>query len=157
VNSHLHFDHTGGNALLPNARIVIQRREWEAGRNPELMKANGYDPLDYDLGQPVLQVEGDHDLFGDGSVVMFPTYGHTPGHQSLRLKLDSGDVVLTGDACYFKQTLDELHLPKIVHDRADMLRSLEILRQLRAAGARIFYGHDPEFWREVPQAPMPVS
>jgi hypothetical protein len=74
VNSHLHFDHTGGNALLPNARIVIQHREWEAGRTPELMKANAYDPRDYDLGHLVMQVQGEHDLFGDGSVVMFPTY-----------------------------------------------------------------------------------
>ena len=156
VNSHLHFDHTGGNALLPNARVVIQRREWDAGRTPELIKANAYDPRDYDLGHPVMQVEDEHDLFSDGSVVMFPTFGHTPGHQSLKLKLGTGEIVLAADACYLRQTLEELHLPKIVHDPAEMLRSLEALRRMRDAGARIFYGHDPEFWREVPQAPLLV-
>jgi glyoxylase-like metal-dependent hydrolase (beta-lactamase superfamily II) len=156
VNSHLHFDHTGGNSLVPNARIVIQRREWEAGRLPELMQANAYNPHDYDLGHLVMQVDGAHDLFGDGTVVTIPTHGHTPGHQSLKVALPSGEIVLAADACYFKRTLEELHLPKLVHDRSQMIESLLTLRRLRAAGARIFYGHDPEFWREVPQAPLLV-
>jgi hypothetical protein len=43
-------------------------------------------------------------MFGDGSVVCLPTHGHTPGHQSLRVRLDSNDVVLAADACYFCQT-----------------------------------------------------
>jgi glyoxylase-like metal-dependent hydrolase (beta-lactamase superfamily II) len=157
VNSHLHFDHTGGNAFMPNARVVIQRREWEAGRLPELMQANAYNPQDYDLGHLVVQVDGPHDVFGDGSVVTIPTFGHTPGHQSLRVRLATGDVVLAADACYFKRTLDDLHLPKLVHDRSQMLESLLTLRRLRDTGARIFYGHDPEFWREVPQAPLEVE
>lgn len=156
INSHLHFDHTGGNEFLPNARIVIQRREWEAGRLPELMEANAYNPKDYDLGQLVMQVDGPHDVFGDGTVVTIPTFGHTPGHQSLRIRLASGDVVLAADACYFKRTLDELHLPKLVHDRSQMIESLLALRRLKAQGARIFYGHDPEFWKEVPQAPLEI-
>lgn len=157
VNSHLHFDHTGGNGLVPNARVIIQRREWEAGRLPELMQANAYNPADYDLGHLVMQVEGPHDVFGDGTVVTIPTFGHTPGHQSLRVSLASGDIVLAADACYFKRTLEDLHLPKLVHDRAEMLESLLTLRRLRTAGARIFYGHDPEFWRDVPQAPLEVT
>jgi len=156
VNSHLHFDHTGGNVLIPNARVVIQRREWEAGRLPELMQANSYNPRDYDLGHLVMQVDGAHDLFGDGTVVTIPTHGHTPGHQSLRVSLPSGEIVLAADACYFKRTLEELHLPKLVHDRSQMIESLLTLRRLRAAGARIFYGHDPEFWRDIPQAPLPL-
>jgi len=157
VSSHLHFDHVGGNALLPNARVVIQAREWDAGRVPELMQANAYDPRDYDLGHSIMQIDGDHDLFGDGSVVLFATYGHTPGHQSLRLKLASGEVVLAGDSCYLRQTLEDLDLPKHAHDRAQMIESLQMLRRLRAAGARIFYGHDPEFWSDVPQAPLPIT
>jgi glyoxylase-like metal-dependent hydrolase (beta-lactamase superfamily II) len=154
INSHLHFDHTGGNFLVPNARIVIQRREWEAGRLPEMMKANSYNPRDYDLGHLVVQVDGSHDLFGDGTVVTIPTYGHTPGHQSLKIKLGSGEIVLAADACYLRKTLEELHLPKLVYDRSQMLESLLLLRRLQAAGARIFYGHDPDFWRQVPQAPL---
>ena len=156
INSHLHFDHTGGNAEIPNARLVVQRPEWEAGNDGEQIRKQFYNPQDYQLGHDVLAVDGEHDLFGDGRVVCFPTYGHTPGHQSLRLQLDDGPVVLTGDACYLRRTLDEMHLPSVVDDPAAMRRSLEHLRALRDAGARLIYGHDPEAWLTVPQAPMPV-
>ena len=157
VNSHLHFDHAGGNAMLPNARLVVQRAEWEATRVPELIAANGYNPDDFDHGHDLVLAEGEHDLFGDGSVVCIPTHGHTPGHQSLRVRLPGGDVVLCGDACYFKRTLEELALPAILHDREQMLASLERLRALERGGARIFYGHDAAFWAQVPQAPLDVA
>jgi len=156
VNSHLHFDHAGGNHQIPGARLVVQRREWEAGHEPDQIAANYYDPRNYDLGHDVLVVDGEHDLFGDGSVVCIPTWGHTPGHQSLRVRGDHGEVVLAADACYLRRTLDDLHLPAVLHDREAMLRSLEALRALRARGAQIFYGHDPEFWQTVPQAPAAV-
>ncbi len=157
VNSHLHFDHTGGNALLPNARLVVQRREWEAGQRDEEVRRNFFFPRDYRTGQDVLQVDGEHDLFGDGRVVCIPTHGHTPGHQSLRVRLDSGDVVLTSDACYLRRTLETLQLPEVVADREAMLASLHRLRALRDAGARLFFGHDPEQWATVPQAPMEIT
>ena len=129
----------------------------EAGREPDLIQSCGYKPVDYDLGKDVIQVSGEHDLFGDGSVVFVPTYGHTPGHQSLRVVLESGEVILAADACYFRQTLEELNIPPIAHDPDQMRRSLEKLRALQARGARIFYGHDPEFWKSVPQAPATVA
>jgi N-acyl homoserine lactone hydrolase len=157
VNSHLHFDHAGGNVELPNATLVIQRREWDAGKDPDLAAANYFDARDYDLGHDLRLVDGEHDLFGDGRVTCIPTYGHTPGHQSLRVRLDGGEIVLAGDACYLRRSLDELLLPPIVHDRERMLASLRELRHLRDAGARIFYGHDPEFWAGVPQAPVAVQ
>ncbi len=156
INSHLHFDHSGGNALIPNARIVVQDAEWEAGRTPELIEANAYNPRNYDHGHLVTRVNGAFDLFRDGTIETIPTFGHTPGHQSLRVRLPSGEIVLAADACYLCRTLDELHLPPLVYDRAGMLDSLLLLRRLRRSGARIFYGHDPAFWRGVPQAPLCV-
>jgi N-acyl homoserine lactone hydrolase len=123
---------------------------------PELIQANAYDKRDYDLGHLVMQVEGSHDLFGDGTIVTIPTFGHTPGHQSLKVKLGTGDIILAADACYLRQSLEELHLPKLVFDRAQMLESMLLLRRLQAAGARIFYGHDPDFWKQVPQAPLMI-
>jgi N-acyl homoserine lactone hydrolase len=157
VNSHLHFDHVGGNAQLPGATLVVQRREWEAGGDDEAVAANAYDAREYRTGQDVLQVDGEHDLFGDGTVVCVPTHGHTPGHQSLRVRLPKGDVVLAGDACYLRRTLEELHLPGVCADDEAMLASLRRLRALRDGGARIFYGHDPEFWASLPQAPARIS
>ncbi len=157
INSHLHFDHAGGNALLPDARVVVQAREWQAAHEPDLIASVGYKPVDYDLGHDVLQVEGEHDLFGDGAVVCIPTHGHTPGHQSLRVRLEGGDVVLAGDACYLRESLRELRLPQGAHDRDAMRASLLRLRELEARGARIFFGHDPDFWKGVPQAPAAVA
>jgi len=152
VNSHLHFDHAGGNAQIPNARWVLQKREWDTARDPERAAASGFDAADWDLGHDVLAVDGEYDLFGDGSVVCLPTWGHTPGHQSLRVRLESGDVLLSGDACYLRRSLDELLLPRLVYDADEMRASMRRLRDLRARGARIFFGHDPDFWAAVPQA-----
>jgi glyoxylase-like metal-dependent hydrolase (beta-lactamase superfamily II) len=156
INSHLHFDHCGGNALLPNATMVVQRNEWAAARDPETAAKVGFDVKDFDTGQPVRQVDGEHDLFGDGRITCLPTHGHTPGHQSLRLRLDSGEIVLAGDACYFCRTLQERRLPRFVWDREAMHASLDKLAALEGSGARIFFGHDPEFWKSVPQAPAEV-
>jgi N-acyl homoserine lactone hydrolase len=125
--------------------------------DPETAVRRGFNPRDFDLGHKLHLVDGEHDVFGDGSVVCLPTYGHTPGHQSLRLRLASGEIVLAGDACYFCRTLRERRLPRYVADRAAMLASLDRLDALEKSGARIFFGHDPEFWQSVPQAQVPVA
>jgi N-acyl homoserine lactone hydrolase len=157
IASHLHFDHVGGNACIPNARVVVQRREWEAGGDADLQQRNGYDPRDYDLGHEVLCIDGEHDLFGDGAITCLPTHGHTPGHQSLRVRLPSGDVVLTADACYLRRALETMHLPPVVHDRETMCASMAKLRDLGAAGARLYFGHDPAPWEKDPQASFEIA
>jgi glyoxylase-like metal-dependent hydrolase (beta-lactamase superfamily II) len=73
------------------------------------------------------------------------------------LRLDHGEVVLAADACYFCQTLRERRLPRNMYDREAMLASLDRLEALERGGARIFFGHDPEFWKTVPQAPVAVA
>jgi glyoxylase-like metal-dependent hydrolase (beta-lactamase superfamily II) len=150
INSHLHADHCGGNGSIPNATMIIQSRELAAAQaadNPRL-----YDKRDYDHGHPVLAVDGEHDLHGDGSVMLFPTTGHTPGHQSVRVRLESGEVVLTADCCYLKRNLDELVVPALNVDLEQSIETLKVLRRMRDAGSRIFYGHDRDFWAGVPQA-----
>src|ERR1700724_2285785 len=69
INSHFHFDHVGGNALIPNATMLVQRREWDAGMDPDTAARSGFDPRDFDLGHKLRLVDGEHDVFGDGSVV----------------------------------------------------------------------------------------
>lgn len=153
VNSHLHFDHCGGNLQLPDATAIFQRREWEAAQEAGVER--GYVRADFETGQPTELIDGERDLFGDGSVVCFPTHGHTPGHQSARVHTElGGEFVLCGDACYLRHSLEELALPGVIADPESALDSLRRLRQLRDAGARIMYGHDPEFWKTIPQAPV---
>jgi N-acyl homoserine lactone hydrolase len=157
INSHLHFDHVGGNALLPNATVMVQKREWQAGFDPELAAQRGFYRQDFDLGHKVVQIDGEHDVFGDGRLVCLPTHGHTPGHQSLKVRLDSREIVLAADACYFCRTLTERRLPPRAHDHDQMRASLDRLATLQARGATIFFGHDPEFWETVPQAPAEIA
>jgi N-acyl homoserine lactone hydrolase len=65
--------------------------------------------------------------------------------------------VLAADACYFCRTLAERRLPVRVHDRDAMHRSLDTLARLQSGGARIFFGHDSEFWKTVPQGPQAIA
>jgi N-acyl homoserine lactone hydrolase len=157
VNSHLHYDHCGGNRHFPRATVVLQHREWKAAQNPRTWAAGIYVPADFDHGQEIMEIEGEHDLYGDGALVVFPTYGHTPGHQSLRVRLASGDVVLAADCCYLKRTLDMLHMPRSVYKLEQAKETIMKLRTLQSDGARIFFGHDPEFWNTVPKAPEFIS
>lgn len=144
VCSHLHFDHCGGNGLLGDVPVVVQRTEWEAAHGGD--PSAGYLAADYDTGQEVRLVDGEHDVFGDGTVVCIPTPGHTAGHQSLRVRTAEREIVLTGDACYFRRSLEESRLPLFGHDRDEQLRSFDRLRALEAAGAQLVFGHDPAQW-----------
>ena len=157
INSHFHFDHVGGNALIPNATMLVQRREWDAGMDADSAAKRGFNPRDFDLGHKLRLVDGEHDVFGDGSVTCLPTHGHTPGHQSLKLRLPGGNVVLAADSCYFCRTLRERRLPRFAYDKEQMLASLDRLTALENSGARIFFGHDPDFWQTVPQAPHAIT
>ena len=155
VNSHLHLDHAGGNAQLPDAPIYVQRREWEWALDPQA--AGPYEPRDYANGQDFRLIDGEHDVFGDGSVTCIPTPGHTPGHQSLRVRTGQGEFFLAADACYMRRTLEQLHLPEILHDSKRMLETLHELRRYQAAGARMVFGHDPVSWQALPRAPRQLG
>ena len=144
INSHLHIDHCGGNAHLPNATVILQRREWEAARGaPEV---GLYEAQDYDTGQPLKLIDGEHDLFGDGSVRIVPTHGHTPGHQSVVVRLAKGEVLLAGDCCYTERNLDAMALPRATVDVEQGMLTMERLSTMRATGTRILFGHDGRQW-----------
>lgn len=151
VNSHLHMDHCGGNALIRNARLVVQRKEWACACMPEFQATGSYTQRHFDLGHDRIEADGEHDLFGDGSVVCIPTYGHTPGHQSLKVKLDGGEVILAADACYMRETLEQMRLPDplVVGDREQSLETLRMLRRLQQSGAHLLFGHDPRQWLKL--------
>ncbi len=159
INSHFHFDHAGGNEFFPKSTILVQKNEMDASKDPELSAQALFDPKDYDHPLNYQTVSGDHDIFGDGSLVLIPTHGHTPGHQSLRVRVTKGtEIVLTGDACYTKDNMDLDLLPSVAVDESEMYQSLGRLRDLRdKQGATIIYGHDPFQWQEIPHAPEPLA
>ena len=152
VLSHLHFDHAGGLHQIPNATVVVQRREWEAGFDREVARRFFLPRRFFDLGHQVKLVDGEHDLFGDGSVVCLPSYGHTPGHQSVRVRSAAGDHILISDACYHEGVVESRIFPAFA-DHAAMNRSLDSLLALRDADTVMVFGHDPGQWGERPVLP----
>ena len=158
ANSHLHFDHCGGNEFFPRATFLVQRPELESARRQGFVPGYNPSPIDFDHPLDYRMIEGEHDVFGDGSVILFPTYGHTPGHQSLRVRAGKqGQIVCASDACYTRENMDRDVLPKILWDASVMSESLAALRKLRdQVGATMFYGHDPAQWQATPRAPTPV-
>jgi N-acyl homoserine lactone hydrolase len=151
VMTHLHFDHAGGLALLPDSvPVVVQRREWEGAHDAETVQRNFLQPADYaTVADQVVLVDGDHDLLGDGSIELLLTPGHTPGHQSVRV----GDsLVLGGDVGHYASSLDDLRFPVFADDHAEQRRSAERLRALREAGMNVVPGHDPDVLEPGPVA-----
>jgi glyoxylase-like metal-dependent hydrolase (beta-lactamase superfamily II) len=151
VLTHLHFDHAGGLELLPpGLPVFVQRREWEAGADPDAIARNFYLPRDYEpVADQVVLVDGDHDLLGDGSVELLLTPGHTPGHQSVRI---GEGLVIGGDVTHFASGLDDHRLPLFGDDLDAQRASAERLKALRDAGAEVRPGHDPDVL-----APGPVT
>jgi glyoxylase-like metal-dependent hydrolase (beta-lactamase superfamily II) len=150
VLTHLHFDHAGGLSLIPpSVSVVLQRAEWEAGRERAAIERNFFLTRDYaDTGTEFTLVEGDHDLLGDGSIELLSTPGHTPGHQSVRI----GNLVLGIDVAHFSSGLDDLRFPGFGDDPEEQRRSAERLRGLRDEGLTVRPGHDPDVLRPGPVA-----
>ena len=147
VVSHLHFDHCGGLAQLPDARMVVQQAEWEAAFHGPLVDFGVFNPDDFDLGHDRQVLDGEHDLFGDGSVMVVPTPGHTAGHQSLVIE---GRLLLTGDACYCRLALDLDVPPAYAQDAERQRQVFAWLREQQATGTQLVFSHDADQWSALP-------
>jgi glyoxylase-like metal-dependent hydrolase (beta-lactamase superfamily II) len=143
--THLHYDHASGASQFPNATVLVERREWEAAQRGGFRQGYHRPHFDPRLDWRAIDVEHEADLFGDGSVVLLHTPGHTPGHLSLLLRLESGErLLLTADAAYAKQTLADRWLPLFVDDETAYFASLDRLIAQAAAADHCDGGHDPD-------------
>ena len=134
--SHTHPDHIGNVELFPTAMLYVQKTEYEW---PGPNNAPRFKPE-----HPVTKLEGDRDVFGDGSVTILATPGHTPGHQSLLVKLPkTGAVVLSGDAAHFRDNWDNRRVPSINFNRDQTLASMQqISETLTKEKAQLWINHD---------------
>src|SRR6516165_1049515 len=134
--SHVHPDHVGNVDVFPEATLIMQRREWEAAL------ALPQKPFNPEHKAELL--DGDKDLFGDGSLTILSTPGHTVGHQSLLVYLNkTGYVLLTGDAVHFRSNWDNRRVPAFNADRERSMASMEKLARIaEEKHAQLWINHD---------------
>jgi N-acyl homoserine lactone hydrolase len=164
VMTHLHVDHTSGIRLLPKARFICNRAEWEAATQRGAARG-GYAAhhlpdssrmrlLDLATGEPYGPFDHSLDLFGDGSVRLLSTPGHTKGHVSVLIERGAeGPLLVVGDAAYTVRNIDEQILPAFTAGDRAYRESLARLREyaLEHPEATLVPTHDPDAWRAVGQ------
>jgi glyoxylase-like metal-dependent hydrolase (beta-lactamase superfamily II) len=136
VVSHTHGDHIGNIELFPQAMLLVQKAEYDW---PGPNNTPRFNPA-----HPVTKLDGDKDVFGDGSVTILSTPGHTPGHQSLLVKLPkTGALVLSGDAVHFQANWDHRRVPANNVDPEQTKASMERIAGILAKEkATLWINHD---------------
>ena len=167
VASHLHLDHGGNVGKFPNSTIVVQKSEIQNAFWPEPGTGGPYIigdvmPLraansNYPNAQKMIQLDGDLDLFGDGSVVVKRWVGHTPGSQMMTVKLkNTGLTILTGDNVYFRENVEKSIPPNIVlaYKPDGIYSAYEWIRMMMATQkADFFTAHDPDAFKAMKKPP----
>ena len=167
VASHLHLDHGGNVGKFPNSTIVVQKDEIRNAFWPEAGTGGPYIigdvmPLrapgsNYPNKGKMLQLEGDLDLFGDGSIVVKRWVAHTPGSQMMTVRLkNTGLIILTGDNVYFRENVEKSLPPNIVlaYNPSGFLTAYEWIRyKMATEKADFFTAHDPDAFKAMKKAP----
>jgi glyoxylase-like metal-dependent hydrolase (beta-lactamase superfamily II) len=157
--SHFHGDHTGQLPTLPGATLLIGQKEWEGiTSNPPMGGANvaAFKHWMPGGGGKVEPQAADKDVFGDGTVMILRTPGHTPGHQTLLVRTKgSGAFLLIGDAAHFHENYDSNGVPGFNFDRAQTIASLERIKGVaKNLKATVIIQHDPRDINKLPAFPQ---
>ncbi|HEY3598345.1 MAG TPA: N-acyl homoserine lactonase family protein [Paraburkholderia sp.] len=161
MQSHLHIDHTGSVGRFPNATHVVQRAEYEYAFTPDWYASGAYCRKDFD--RPGLKwqflnglADDELDFFGDGTLKVIFSPGHSPGHQSFLVTLpNTGPMLLAVDAAYTFDHWNEQALPGFASSMVDAVRSVQKLQGLvQRTGAQVITGHDPDAWPKLRRAPQ---
>ncbi|WP_367109765.1 N-acyl homoserine lactonase family protein [uncultured Psychrobacter sp.] len=155
--SHYHFDHTGQATDFPNAKLLIGEDDLQVlKQTPPPADINTAALSPWLEGNGLVEaVSKDHDVFGDGSVVMIDTPGHTPGSHSLLVRLpETGAVLLSGDTVHFNEQVTNNNVPPFNTDRAQSLASMDRLYGfVKNIPATLIIQHEPEHIKLLPAFP----
>jgi N-acyl homoserine lactone hydrolase len=147
--SHTHGDHIGNVGLFPDSAILMQQAEYDWINSPDGTNDNVNQLMALArklLGAPkhLQLLDGDTDVFGDGSVTLVSTPGHTPGSQSLLVHLkNSGFIILSGDVVHLEANFENNIVPSLNTDKAASIASMDRVRRMIATyQAKLFINHD---------------
>ena len=158
--SHTHGDHVGNANYFTGSMLYMQQAEYDAAFGAEPAKF-GFNPALYGKlrDNPVRKLTGDFDVFGDGSVVIISTPGHTPGHQSLLVRLPrTGAVVLSGDLVHYEDNWNEKRVPSMNFNRDVSSQSMDkVAALLKRENAQLWINHDKAQSDKVAKAPRFVE
>jgi N-acyl homoserine lactone hydrolase len=145
--SHSHGDHIGNAKAFVKPKFLMQKLEYEF--------ATKMIPKPLNDGVNVQILEGDHDVFGDASVTIVSTPGHTPGHQVLLVKLPkTGALILSGDLVHFQYMWDNKLVPPFNFNKDQSLASIErVAKLMDEHKAKLWIGHDKDNTDKVERAP----
>jgi glyoxylase-like metal-dependent hydrolase (beta-lactamase superfamily II) len=153
--SHTHFDHSGHAARLKHSLWLVQKAEYDFITSPEIRESypNEYNAIKDIENMKV--IDGDYDVFGDGSVVIKLMPGHTPGHSVLYLNLkEHGPLLLTGDLYHLYANRKNKRVPIFNYDIKQTLESMERFEEFaEKTGAEVYLQHQKEDFEKMPKAP----
>lgn len=141
--SHVHNDHTGNANYFKSATLIMQEKEYDTAFNTDNKPFN-YDDYKELEDSKVMKLNGDYDLFGDGTIQFISTPGHTAGHQSLLLELEeTGSILISGDIAYYQENYQNKGIPTFNTDKEESSASIEKVRQLvKKKNAQLWIQHD---------------
>ncbi|MBI3514443.1 MAG: N-acyl homoserine lactonase family protein [Proteobacteria bacterium] len=155
--SHYHGDHIGQVGAFPASTLLIGKGDWDELTSAKPREGANPAPFAHWIkGEGKVEpVPLDKDVFGDGSVLMLNTPGHTPGHHSLLVKLPQmGAVILMGDLAHFHENYDSNGVPTFNTDRSQTLASLDRVKKIAAnSKATVVIQHDPRDLGKLPAFP----
>lgn len=155
--SHTHGDHVGNANLFSAGTLYIQQAEYDVAFGPDAATKWNFETSSYDKlrASKTVRLNGDYDVFGDGSVLIIATPGHTPGHQSLLVRLPTrGPVILSGDMVHLQENWEARRVPSFNYDREQSLKSMEKIAGVMArTGAELWINHDKPQSDRIPKAP----
>ena len=163
ILSHGHLDHAGAidNFAGTDVPLYFQNTELKVIKEAVAAgKKTAYIPDDFkQMNQLNIKgVDGAFDVFGDQTVVAFPTPGHTPGHQSVFVKTGDGkNMILTQDACYTMANMMAAIPPGLFWDIPQAMTALYTFKIMQSMGGQIVPAHDPDFWKNKPLGPETLS
>ncbi|UAB71234.1 N-acyl homoserine lactonase family protein [Vibrio sp. SCSIO 43132] len=153
--SHLHWDHSGNATKFQDSTWLVQKPEFDVAFDTQKLQNYGFNLSDYQHLQPKAKViEGDHQVFGDGSVVLISAYGHSPGHQVLYIDLPQhGPIILSGDLYHTRENYKRKAIPIFNQKEQTVSAFKKVDAILKQTGAELWIGHDATEFSERKLAP----